>query len=312
MPSLFAAALLLAAQVAQIPKGSVSTRDSGEPPAALAEESQVRDLCNALGRRAAALDEPEDPAAAAAAQKERDVRAEKAAARTYRVDVPSKGFAFGRYRASQRELELDGDHPLRAIENRLTLDLDGIDDVGFLATPEQVATWTREKKAGTLHLTVIFRPANACAGNAQARAWRLAGTPLSWELIGEKGVVAAADDEGIPVASLARAGDAAAAPARPRTVRIERVNLDDGGEPGSARLEGAQDALDRCAASAQRAGALVIVFAVLNGHVRDPQVIVDGARDEPTSRCVASALAGATLAGSSGTSARGTATVALQ
>jgi hypothetical protein len=311
MSSLFAAAaaLLLAAPM---PQGAVSLRDPGAPPAALAEESQVRDLCNALGHRAASLDEPEDAAAAAAAQKERDALAEQAAARTYRVDVPSKGFELGRYRASQRELELDGDHPLRAVENRLTLDLDGIDDVGFLATPEQVAAWTREKKAGTLHLTVVFRPADACAGNAQARAWRLAGTPLSWQLIGEKGLVAAADDEGISVVSIARSGDAATAAVRPRTVRIEKVSLDDAGEPGKARLEGAQSALDRCAATAQRAGALVIVFAILNGHVRDPQVIVDGARDEPTSRCVASALAGAALAGSSGTSARGTATIALQ
>jgi hypothetical protein len=309
MLSLFATTAVLMA--APMPQGAVSAREQSEPPADLAEESQVRDLCNALGRRAPSLDEPEDAAAAAVAQKERAALAEKAAARTYRVEVPSKGFALGRYRANQGELELDGDHPLRAVENRLSLDLDGIDDVSFLATPEQVAAWTREKKAGTLRLSVVFRPADACAGNGQARAWRLAGTPLSWQLIGEKGPMAGADDEGLPILPIASSGDPALAAAPPRTARIEKVSLEDAGEAGSARLEGAQGALDRCAATAQRTGALVVVFTVLNGHVRDPQVIVDGARDEPTSQCVAAALAGAALAGSSG-SARGTATVAVQ
>lgn len=308
MPSFFAAAAALLA--AQMSPGAVSPRDSAEPPAALAEESQVRDLCNALGRRAATFDEPEDAAAAAAAQKERDALAEKASARTYRVEVPAKGFAFGRYRAGQNELELDGDYPLRAVDDRLSLDLDGIDDVSFLASPEQVAAWTREKKAGTLRLSVVFRPADACAGNAQARAWRLAGTPLSWQLIDAKGLVAGSDEQGLP-APLAKSAEGAAADVQPRAARIEKVSLDDSGEAGNPRLEVAKGALERCAAGAQRAGSLVVIFGVRDGRVRDPQVIVDGARDEPTSRCVASALAGAALSGTSVTSARGTATVAL-
>ncbi|GAC1337573.1 MAG: hypothetical protein NVSMB23_04250 [Myxococcales bacterium] len=309
MPSLIAA--LGALLAAQLSGRAVSPRDAAAPPTALAEESQVRDLCNALNRRSASTDEPADAAAAAAAAKERDTLAEQASARTYRVEVPSKGFSLGRYRPGQGELELDGDFPLRAVENRLSLDLDGVDDVAFSATPAQVASWTREKKAGTLRLAVVFRPEGLCAGNAQARAWRLAGSPLSWQLIDAKGLAASSDDEGLP-AALARSEDRPLGEVRPRAVRVEKVVLDGATEAGEARLEGAQPALDRCASAAHRAGSLVVSFGVQDGRVRDPQVIVDGARDEPTSQCIAAALSGAALSGAGAASGRGTATVAVQ
>ena len=79
--------------------------------------------------------------------------------RWYRVEVPSKGFAFGLYRAQDQQIELDGDRPLRAIDDMLVLDLEGIDDVSFNARAEQVAAWTQEKKAKALNLVVVFKPA---------------------------------------------------------------------------------------------------------------------------------------------------------
>lgn len=300
------AALLAAPQVAL---GAVSARESAEPPVSLVEESQVRDLCAALGRRPLQPDS-DDPAEAAAAQKEREALAEKAAARNYRIEIPSRGFKLGRYRPAQRELELDGSFPARAIDDRLSLDLDGLDDVAFSATPEQVATLLKEKKANELRLGVVFRVSGEpCAGNPVARAWRLAASPLSWQLLDAGGVVAAADDEGLPVLPKAQANQAV--PVRKLSLKVEKLSLDEA-EEDRARLEGVQASLDKCAAAAQRGGSLVVIFAVQGGRVRDPQVIVDGVRDEQTSECVAGALAGAQLAGAGGRTGRGSATLAVE
>src|SRR5262249_31088521 len=141
-----------------------------------------------------------DPAQQVAAAKAAQARREEAASRWYRIEVPSKGFTFGRYREQEKLIELDGDRPLRAVDNMLSLDLDGIDDVGFHATPDQVSAWSREKKAGALKLVVVWKPSGErCAGSAAAEAWRIAGKARSWEIVGERGTVAAADAEGEPV-----------------------------------------------------------------------------------------------------------------
>jgi hypothetical protein len=308
MPPLFAFAALVAAS--HVPAGAVSTRESTEPPVALAEEAQVRDLCNAFARRGPGSD-TDDPVEAAAAHKEREAVAEKAVSRTYRVEIPSRGFTLGRYRRAQSELELDGSFPVRTIDDRLALDLDGIDDVAFSATPEQVATLLKEKKANELRLSVVFRVnGEPCAGNPNARSWRLAGAPIAWQLLDARGVVAAADEEGLPI--VPKGTDARAAPPRRLSVKVEKLSLDESAEEGKARFEGVQAPLDKCAAGAQRAGALVVVFDVAGRHVRDPQVIVDGVRDQETSQCVAQALSGAALSGAGERSARGTATLALE
>src|SRR5262249_56861882 len=102
-------------------------------------------------------------------------------------------------------------------DNMLSLDLEGIDDVGFHATPDQVSAWSREKKAGALKLVVVWKPSGErCAGSAAAEAWRIAGKARSWEIVGERGTVAAADAEGEPVG------------APPREARVERGTLDAG------------------------------------------------------------------------------------
>src|SRR3954465_10865280 len=116
----------------------------------LTQKAQVKELCEAL--RAEPSERDLDPAQVAQARKAAQARREEAAARWYRVEVPSKGFAFGRYRAQDQQLELDGDRPLRAVDDMLSLDLDGVDDVAFNARPEQVAAWSKEKKAKTLKL----------------------------------------------------------------------------------------------------------------------------------------------------------------
>ena len=308
MPPLVTLAALLAAT--QVPTGAVSTRESSEPSVALVEEAQVRDLCSAFARRGPGSD-PDDPAEAAAALREREAVAEKAVSRTYRVEIPSRGFTLGRYRPAQKELELDGSFPVRTIDDRLALDLDGIDDVAFSASPEQVATLLKEKRANELRLSVVFRVnGEPCAGNPNARSWRLTGAPIAWQLLDARGVVAAADEEGLPI--VPKGTDGRAAPPRRFSMKVEKLSLDEAAEEGKARFEGVQAPLDKCAAGAQRAGAIVVIFDVAGRHVRDPQVIVDGVRDEGTSQCVAQALSGATLSGAGSRSARGTATLALE
>src|SRR5947209_4559805 len=154
----------------------------------LTQESQVKELCEALRERPPPGEG--DPAEQAAAQKTAFSRREEAAARWYRLEVPAKGFAFGQYRAQDKQLELDGDRPLRALDGVLALDLEGIDDVAFNARPEQVKAWNSEKNAGALKLVVVFKPSGErCAGSAAAQAWRLAGKVRSWELVGASGVV---------------------------------------------------------------------------------------------------------------------------
>lgn len=265
----------------------------------LTDKSQLRELCEAL--RAQPSESGLDPAQVAAARKVAQARREDAAGRWYRVEVPSKGFAFGRYRASDQQLELDGDRPLRAIEDMLSLDLDSVDDVGFNARPEQVTAWTQEKKAKTLRLAVVFKPSpERCAGNAAAESWRIAGHARSWELVGAQGPIAAANEDGEPVGG------------GPRQLQVEKVLLESDGAPqetdGRARLGSAQAALDRCASGAQRSGKLVLSFSIQAGRVRDPQVIIDSVRDEQVSGCVARALAGTEVGGSG----HGTASIAVQ
>ena len=212
-------ALLAAAQVP--PRDAV----------ALTADDQVRDICAALkgqgGEPAPGVSQPR-------------LRAQ-ALARTYQVRVPSNGFGLGRYRDAEEELQLDGDRALRALDGALTLDVAGIDDVAFRASPEQVKLWTAAKKDGKLFLTVYFHPAGErCAGNGAARIFRLEGTPLWWQLEVKSAPVAAADEEGLPVEK----------PGSGRTFHVDKVLLDsDMPRPdfGRDRLASAQGALDRCA-----------------------------------------------------------------
>ena len=173
--------------------------------------------------------------------------------------------------------------------------------MSFHATPEQVSAWSKEKKAGTLRLVVVWKPSGErCAGSAAAEAWRLAGKARSWELVGAQGTVAAADAEGEPVG------------VTPKEVKIEKVTVesDEGPRPddGRRRLAGAQRELEKCAAAAQRAGSLLVTFSVQGGRVRDPQVIMDSLRDEKVAGCVARAVAGAEVGGSG----HGTAAISLE
>src|SRR5207248_11674517 len=117
----------------------------GQDVVQLTAKAQLKELCEAL--RAQPSETDLDPAQIAEARKQAQARREEVAARWYRVEVPSKGFAFGRYRAQDQQLELDGDRPLRTIEDMLSLDLEGVDEVSFTARPEQVTAWAREKKA---------------------------------------------------------------------------------------------------------------------------------------------------------------------
>jgi len=265
----------------------------------LSDKAQLKELCDAL--RAQPAERDLDPAQVAAARKAAQARREEAASRWYRVEVPAKGFAFGRYRAQDQQLELDGDRPLRAIDDMLSLDLDGIDDVAFDARPEQVTAWAAEKKAKALRLVVVFKPTGErCAGSAAAEAWRIAGHARSWELAGAQGTVAAANEDGEPVGS------------GPRKARVEKVTFDSDAAPlqdeGRDRLVSSQNALDQCAAAAQRTGKLLVTFSVQGGRLREPQVIMDSVRDEKVSGCVARALSGAEVSGSG----RGTASIAVQ
>ncbi len=83
-------------------------------------------------------------------------------------------------------------------------------------------------------------------------------------------------------------------------------------DAGKDRLAAVQGALDRCAQAARRRGSLVVSFGVQDGHVRNPQVIMDAARDEDTARCVSQALSGATISGADPAASRGTASLATQ
>ncbi len=266
----------------------------------LREEAQVRDLCSALRDSGETFEG--DPAELAAARRAAQLKRDQAAQASYSVEVPSKGFSFGRFRPGENLLELDGDRPLRAVNNELSLDLDGTDDVAFPARPEQVSQWSRAQKAGSLKLVVTFRPSGErCAGSAAARAWRISGHSLSWQVLDGDKVVAAADESGEPVGL----------PAGRRSIAVEKISLEDADE-ARVSFAGVQSALDKCAAGARRLGTLVVAFAVQGGHVREPQVILDALRDEAVSGCVARALSGASLTGAAGTSGRGTATLALQ
>ena len=264
----------------------------------LTQVAQVRDLCAAFREQPA--DTEADPVDMAEQHKAALARRDEAAARWYRVEIPSKGFAFGQYRAKDRQLELDGDRPVRAVEGALALDLDGIDDVAFNAKPEQVKAWAGEKKAGALMLVVVFKPGgDRCAGSAAAQSWRMAGKVRSWELADAGGVVASANEEGEPVGG------------GPRTMKVEKVALDSDNNPpddeGRARLSSVQGALQKCAAGAQRGGNLLLSFSVQSGRVRDAQVIMDSLRDEKIAECVSRAVNGAEVGGSG----RGTASITL-
>jgi hypothetical protein len=265
----------------------------------LTQESQIKELCEAL--RAQPDEADLDPAEQVAARKAALARREQAISRWYEVEIPSKGFALGRYRPQDLRLELDGDRPVRALDDMLSLDLEGIDDVAFTARPDQVSAWSREKKAGTLRLRVVWKPAaERCAGSAAAEAWRIAGRVRSWQLVGAEGVLAAADEDGEP------------AGAGPQKARVEKVTLDSDAAPqedeGRERLSAAQRALDRCAAAAQRGGSMLLSFSVQGGRVREPKVIMDSVRDEKASGCVAHAIAGADVGGSG----NGTASIAFE
>jgi len=263
---------------------------------ALTAEDQVRDIC-------AALKEPGGEPAPRVSQPR--ARAQ-ALSRTWQVRVPANGFGLGRYRESEQELELDGDRALRALDGALTLDLAGVDDVAFRASAGEVKQWTAAKKEGKLTLTVYFRPSGErCAGNPAARIFRMEGYPLWWQLEVDAAPAAAADEEGLPVD---KAGTA-------RAFRVDKVLLDtDMPRPdaGKDRLAAAQGALDRCAQAARRRGSLVVSFNVQDGHVSNPQVVLDAARDEQTARCVSQALAGASISGADPAASRGTATLAIQ
>src|SRR5436305_14388511 len=83
----------------------------------LTELAQVKDLCAAFREQPA--DTEADPVDMAEAHKAALARRDEAAARWYRIEIPSKGFAFGQYRAKDRQLELDGDRPVRALDGVL-------------------------------------------------------------------------------------------------------------------------------------------------------------------------------------------------
>lgn len=263
----------------------------------LSQKSQVKDLCEALRAQPAAGDL--DAAQQVSARKEALARHDQAASLSYQVEVPSKGFRFGRYR--DRLLELDGDRPLRALDNALSLDIEGVDEVAFEASPSQVSAFTAAQKAGTLRLIVVFKPnGDRCAGSAAAESWRIAGKARSWKIEDETGVVAAADAEGEPVAQ------------GPRKLKVQKVavdsDADEPGDEGRTRLASVHVQLERCAAAAQRSGNLVLGFDVRGGRVQDPQVMLDSLRDERIAGCVARAVDGAAVGGSG----HGTASISLE
>jgi hypothetical protein len=265
----------------------------------LSQKAQVKELCDALRAQPAADDR--DPAQEVSARKEALARAEAAADRLYELEVPSKGFAFGRYREGDKLIELDGDRPLHAIDGMLSVDLDGIDEVAFEATPDQVTAWSAAKKAGTLRLVVVFKPSgDRCAGSAAAESWRIAGKPRSWKIVDENGIVASADSEGEPVTH------------GPRRLSVEKVSLESDqlapDDEGKSRLASVRPLLERCATGAQRSGNLVLGFDVRQGRAQDPLVMLDSLRDDHIAACVARAVLGAVVGGSG----HGTASISLQ
>ena len=278
--------------IALVAAAQVPPRDAS----ALTAEDQVRDICAAL------KDSGGEPAPGVAPARSRA----QTLARTYQLRVPPNGFRLGRYREDEQELALDGGRALRALDGALTLDLAGIRDVAFRATPAQEKEWTEAKEAGKLFLTVYFHPSGErCAGNPAARIFRMEGVPLWWQLELDSAAVAVADEEGLPVDK----------PGSGRSFRVDKVLLDTEmprADAGKDRLGAAQGALDRCAQAARRRGSLVVSFTVQDGHVRNPQVIMDAARDEDTARCVSKALAGVTISGADPSATRGTASLAIQ
>jgi len=271
----------------------------------LTSEDQVRELCAAL--RAPMGFSELDPAETAARGHRAERLRSEALSHSYRLSVPAKGFTFGRYRSEQQEIELDGNRPLRALDGALSLDLAGIDEVAFQASPAQVRDWNARKRAGELSLVVQFRPSGEpCAGKAVAGIFRLSGEPLSWQIETDTGPVAAADEDGAPLE---------VGPPKIHTMRIERVALDleqPAFDDARERLAAAQPALDRCARGVRRTGAMVVTFAVQGGRLRDVQVVMDALRDETVASCVAQALSGAQLRGIDAATVRGTASIALQ
>jgi hypothetical protein len=264
--------------------------------APLSADDQVRDICAALkppGGEPAPGVSPARPRA-------------QALSRTWQLRVPANGFGLGPYREAEQELELDGGRALRAMDGALTLDLAGLDEVAFRASPAEVKQWTAAKKDGKLTLSVVFRPSGErCAGNAAARIFRMEGTPLWWQLEVDSAPVAAADEEGLPVEK----------PGTARSFRVDKVVLDTElprPDAGRDRLSAAQGALDRCAQAARRRGSMVVSFGVQDGHVHNPQVIMDAARDEDAARCVSQALSGAAISGADPNASRGTASLAVQ
>jgi hypothetical protein len=278
--------------IALLAAGQVPPRDA----VAIDAEAQVRDICAALHEQNG------EPAPGVTTTPS----AAGALSRIYQLRVPSKAFSFGRYHEEEQELELDASRPLRALEGALTVDLANADDVAFRATPAQMKEWMAAKRDGKVSLTVYFRPSgDGCAGNPAAHVFRIEGTPLWFQVESTAGVVAAADEEGLPVDG----------PEPLRTFRVSKVLLDSdtpSKDVGKDRLSFAQSALDRCAQAARRRGSLVVSFSVQQGHVRNPQVIMDAARDEETARCVTQALSGAAIASVDPAATRGTASLAVQ
>jgi len=268
-------------------------------PIVLTQKAQLKELCNALRAQPASGDL--DPAQEVSARKDALVHRDEAAGRWYELEVPSKGFSFGRYREQEHLLELDGDRPLRSVDGMLSVDIDGVDDVTFEATPEQVTAWNSEKKAGTLHLVVVFQPSgDRCAGSSAAESWRIGGKARSWKLQNESSVLATADSEGEPVSS------------GPRKLRVEKVSFESElnvpEDEGRSRLAPVRLQLDKCAANAQHGGNLVLGFDARAGRLQDPQVIIDSLHDEKVAACIAKAVQGATMSGSG----RGTASISLE
>ena len=344
-PVLVPVLVLVLAMVAAAPTEAAAPAITPAAPAApaappdaiaLSTQQQLKELCASL-ERTDSVRFTGDPSEISAARAAHEARRAEALGGVYRVEVPSKGFAFGHVRQGRDEVELDGDRPLRALSDALALDLAGIDDVAFHAAPRTLSDWSKQKEAGQLALVVVFRPDDErCAGSPIARHWRMGGRPLWWTIVDAGAAVASADEQGnpfegapaalpAPAASAAAPARSAAAPAHAaasvaapsaaarRSLVVESLTLDaDGADDSKARLEGASPALDRCAAAAQRPGSLVVAFGLQAGRLRDPQVVMDGTRDEQLAGCVARALADASVAGGGSGAGRGTVTLGVR